>query len=124
MKIPDVIKEAARELRKNMTPAEQKLWEYIRRDISGFRFLRQKPLYVFTEDSGLDRFIIPDFYCYEKKLVLEIDGEIHENPEIYTLDREKEKLLKAQRIEVMRITNDEIFEDIDTVIQKINTKLS
>jgi len=73
MKIPDVIKEAAREMRKNMTPAEQKLWEYIRRDISGYRFLRQKPLYVFTENFGQERFIIPDFYCYEKKLILEID---------------------------------------------------
>jgi very-short-patch-repair endonuclease len=124
MKIPDVIKEAARELRTNMTSAEQKLWEHIRRDISGFRFLRQKPLYVFTEDSGQDRFIIPDFYCYEKKLVLEIDGNIHETSDIYKLDREKEKLLKSQGIEVMRITNDEISTDIEKIIQKITTKLS
>lgn len=122
MKVPDIIKEAARELRKNMTPAEKLLWDNIRRDISGFRFLRQKPLYVFTEDSGQDRFIIPDFYCYEKKLVLEIDWKIHENSEIYSLDREKEKLLLSQWIEVMRITNEEIFEDIGKVMQKISTK--
>jgi very-short-patch-repair endonuclease len=96
MKIPDVIKEAAREMRKNMTPTEQKLWEYIRRDISGYRFLRQKPLYVFTENFGQERFIIPDFYCYEKKLVLEIDGNIHNTSDVYNLDREKEKLLSAQ----------------------------
>jgi len=124
MKIPEVIKETAREMRKNMTPAEQKLWEYIRRDISGFRFLRQKPLYVYTEDSWQDRFIIPDFYCYEKKLVLEIDGSVHENMEVYNLDREKEKLLKAQWIEVLRILNDEIFQDIEKVMQKIIEKLS
>lgn len=111
-------------MRKNMTPAEQKLWEYIRRDISGFRFLRQKPLYVYTEDSWQDRFIIPDFYCYEKKLVLEIDGSVHENMEVYNLDREKEKLLKAQWIEVLRILNDEIFQDIEKVMQKIIEKLS
>lgn len=124
MKIPDAIKEAARDLRKNMTPAEKKLWEYIRRDISGFRFLRQKPLYVFTEDLGQDRFIIPDFYCYEKKLVLEIDGNIHDICDVYNLDREKEKLLSAQGIEVMRITNKEILTDIEKVMQKIITKLS
>jgi very-short-patch-repair endonuclease len=51
MKVPDLIKIMARELRNNMTPAETILWGHIRRDISGFRFLRQKPLYVFTEDS-------------------------------------------------------------------------
>ena len=124
MKIPDLIKETARKLRKNMTPAEQLLWEHIRRDISGFRFLRQKPLYIFTEDSGQARFIIPDFYCYEKRLILEIDWNIHETPDVDNLDREKEKLLKAQRIEVMRITNDEIFKDIETVMQKITRKLS
>ena len=73
MKIPDIIKEVARDLRKNMTPAEKLLWESIRRDISGFRFLRQKPLYVFTEDSGQARFIIPDFYCHSKKLIIEVD---------------------------------------------------
>ena len=124
MKIPDIIKEAARNLRNNMTPAEKILWNHIRRDISGFRFLRQKPLYVFTEDSGLERFIIPDFYCYEKKLVIEIDGKIHENQEVYQLDREKEQLFKSQGIEVMRITNEEIFQDIGKVMQKIITRLS
>jgi len=107
-----------------MTPAEQLLWDNIRRDISGYRFLRQKPIYVFTEDSAQDRFIISDFYCFEKKLVLEIDWDIHEKLEVYNLDREKENFLEAQWIEVMRITNEEIFEDIGKVMQKIITKLS
>lgn len=106
-----------------MTPAETILWGHIRRDISGFRFLRQKPLYVFTEDSWQDRFIIPDFCCYEKRLILEIDGWIHDIWEVYNLDWEKEILLKAQGIKVIRIPNKEIFEDIEKVIHKINEKL-
>ncbi|MDA9129137.1 endonuclease domain-containing protein, partial [Candidatus Gracilibacteria bacterium] len=85
VKIPEVIKQAARDMRNNPTASEKKLWEHIRRDISGFRFLRQKPLYVFTEDSGLDRFVIPDFYCYEKKCVIEVDGDIHKTLEVYNL---------------------------------------
>lgn len=124
MKIPDIIKETARHLRKNMTPAEQKLWDHLRRDITGYRFLRQKPLYVFTEDSGQDRFIIPDFYCYKKRLILEVDGGVHTTQEVYQLDRAKEALLQSQWIQVIRITNEEIFEDIEKVIHKINTELS
>ena len=98
MKTPEIILEAARSLRKNMTPAEEKLWRYIRRDVSGYRFLRQKPIYVYTEDNGHDRFIIPDFYCHEKKLILEIDGDIHNVPEIFELDSVKEELLGRKNI--------------------------
>lgn len=124
MKISDIIKKAARELRKNMTPAEKLLWNRIRRDISWCRFLRQKPLYVFTEDSGLDRFVIPDFYCYSKRLVVEVDGNIHNQHEIYFLDREKELLLEKYWITVLRLENDEIMNNIDAAMQKIMNKLS
>ena len=124
MKVPDVIKEAARELRKNMTRAEQELWKNIRRDISGYRFLRQKPLYVFTEDSGLDRFVIPDFYCHVKKLIIEVDGSVHNKLEVCCLDKEKELLLQKQWIAVLRLENDEIMNNIDVAMQKIIEELS
>ena len=86
MKIPDIIKETARDLRKNMTESEVILWSFIKWNKLGAKFLRQKPIYVFTEDSGLDRFIIPDFYSFEKKIILEIDWSIHNLEEIYSLD--------------------------------------
>jgi cyclase len=123
MKTPEVIKSTARELRKNMTDAERILWKYIRRDVSWSRFLRQKPLYVYTENSWLDRFIIPDFYCHEKKLIIEVDGSIHNTPEIYFLDREKELLLISQGIYVLRFQNEEIFNNIEKVIQDIKNTL-
>jgi len=92
--IPQIIKQTTRELRNNSTKAEIILWNHMKQEKLGIRFLRQKPVYVFTEDNGLDRFIIVDFYCAEKKCIIELDGGIHNNKEVYDLDREKEELLQ------------------------------
>ena len=95
MRIPDYIKEIARNLRKNMTPAEEIFWNRVRAGrLWGMKFQRQFPIYVFTEDSWLERFVIPDFVCFEKKLIIEIDGSIHNTEEIIELDTVKEKLLE------------------------------
>ena len=48
-KAPEIIKLASRELRKNMTLSEKKLWVFLRRDILNIRWLRQKPIYLYTE---------------------------------------------------------------------------
>lgn len=88
----------------------EKLW---------IKFLRQKPVYVYTENNWLDRFIIADFYCFEKKLILEIDGSIHNVKEIYELDKIKEDLLKNLWFTVLRIRNEEILEDIEKVLVRI-----
>ena len=93
MKIPDIIKETARELRKNMTESEVILWSFIKWSKLGVKFLRQKPVYVFTENSGLDRYIIPDFYCFEKKIILEIDWSVHETSEVHELDHNHHAIL-------------------------------
>lgn len=85
----------------------EKLW---------IKFLRQKPVYVFTEDSWFDRFIIADFYSFDKKLILEIDWNIHDLEEIYELDNVKEELLKNLWFKVLRIRNEEIFEDVEDVL--------
>ena len=59
----------ARMLRENMTPVEKLLWERLKgKQILGLRFRRQHPIFIF----------IVDFYCHEARLVVEIDGEIHE----------------------------------------------
>ncbi len=122
-KIPELIKKAARELRKNMTPAERKLWNYLRYDKIGVRFLRQKAIYVYTENTWSDRYIIVDFYCHEKKFVLEIDGKIHNIHHIKKLDTVKEDLLSKHWIQVLRIKNNEIEKDIEQVLKNIKTKL-
>jgi len=105
MKTPDIIKETARKLRKNMTDSEVILWSFIKWWKIWVSFLRQKPIYVFTEDSWLDRYIIPDFYCYKNKIILEIDWSIHNLKEVYELDNYKENLLKNMWFKVIRIKN-------------------
>jgi len=72
------IKKHARELRRNATDSEKILWEHLRnRRLSGYKFLRQHPIIYKADFKGLNYFLA-DFYCYEKKVVIELDGPIHE----------------------------------------------
>lgn len=78
------IKQAARELRRTLTPAERRLWSALRRrQIDGLRFRRQHPI---------ERFIV-DFCCVEKRLVIEVDGEVHRFTEDY--DRARQDCLEV-----------------------------
>ncbi len=125
MKTPDAIKQVARELRKNMTPAEKVLWEKLRaKRFFWMKFQRQFPLYVFTENSWFDRYIIPDFICFEKKFILELDGNIHDLEEVYTLDRTKEKIVENMWFTILRIKNKEIFKNLDIVLEKIKIEIT
>jgi len=123
MKIPDIIKEITRKLRKNMTESEVILWSFIKWWKLWVKFLRQKPIYVFTENTWLDRYIIPDFYCYDKRLILEIDWSIHNLKEVYELDIYKENLLKNMWFKIIRIKNEDIKNDINSVINIIKSNL-
>ena len=119
-KILDIVKQVARDLRKRSTQAEQVLWEELKwRQLWGYKFLRQQLLYVYTENSWLDRFIIPDFICLEHRLIVEIDWSIHDTEEIYLLDRHKEFLVKKLGFHVLRFTNAEVLGDILKVLREI-----
>jgi len=102
--------EKAHELRRNMTEAENILWKELKnRRIFKVRFRRQHPIDIF----------IVDFYCHESKLVIEIDGEMHnieENKE-YDLGRTAE--LRKLGISVLRFTNDQVIYKLDEVIIRI-----
>ena len=121
--IPEIIKQAAKNLRNNSTQSEVILWNHIKQEKLWVKFLRQKPIYVYTENNWLDRFIIADFYCHDKKLVIEVDGRVHEKSDVYKLDRIKEELLIKQGISVLRIKNIEIEKDMHKVLEKINISL-
>lgn len=123
MIVPEIIKIAARDLRKNMTKAEIELWSHIKNKNIWVRFMRQKPIYVYTEDNWLDRFIIADFYCAEKDLVIELDWEIHLEKEVLELDKVKEKLLENKWIKVIRFRNEEVFKNIWEVLEKIKNNI-
>ena len=99
----------AKELRLCMTDAEKMLWQKIRNKKLGYKFRRQHPLNKF----------IADFYCHEIKLVIEVDGEIHEKPERQDYDIGRTKELENLGIKVIRYKNEDIVKNIDVVITDI-----
>ena len=103
-----------RELRNNSTKAEQALWALIRnRQINDVKFRRQ---------FGIGKYIV-DFFSSQTNLVIEIDGEAHENEESKIKDMERQKELEESGFSVFRFTNDEVFYSPDEVIEKIKERL-
>lgn len=115
-----VIKKHARELRKSMTDSEKLLWRLLRnRNLSGYKFLRQHPIVYKADYKGLNYFIA-DFYCDEKKTVIEIDGMVHQYTKEYDEFRDIE--MKDKGIHVLRLKNDELSNQTE-VLQKIQDYL-
>ena len=105
-----LIFERAKQLRSNMTPAEQIVWECLRgKKILGLRFRPQHPLDLF----------IADFYCHPLKLVIEIDGGIHKSKDQKEYDIGREAELERWEIKIVRFTNEEVESDIEFIIRKI-----
>ena len=97
-------------LRKNMTLPEILLWKKLKdRKIFNVKFRKQHPISIF----------IVDFYCHEHKLVIEVDGEVHNDEKIIDYDLGRSTELNKFGIKVIRFTNDEIIYNIDSVITKI-----
>ena len=117
--VPDNITEIWRKLRLNMTESEKLLWFELKNKKLWIKFLRQNPMYVYTENDWLNRFIIPDFYCKEKRIILEIDWSIHDLEDILELDIHKEKLVNDLWIKVIRIRNEDILNNLTKVLNKI-----
>jgi len=102
--------EKAKALRKNMTKAEGLLWEQLRgKKMLGFRFWPQ---------HSIDIFIV-DFYCHPLKLVIEVDGGIHKTKEQKEYDLGRTAELNHLNIHVIRCINDEIENNLNQVIKKI-----
>ena len=115
MKYPE-IKEIARRLRNNPTPSEKKLWSYIRnRKLDGKKFLRQHPIFYDRIDNE-HFFYIPDFYCAQEKLIVEVDGRIHDYQK--ERDKHREEVLEGMGLRIIRIKNEEL-DDMDNVLERI-----
>jgi very-short-patch-repair endonuclease len=111
----------ARNLRKNPTSSENLLWKVLRRrNLSGYKFLRQHPIFYRINNKWVE-FFIADFYCSELKLIIELDGKIHEYRKEYDSDRDSKLLNKG--ISVVRIKNEEL-EDMNSVILLLNKIIS
>jgi len=116
-----VIKKHARELRKEETRSEILLWNKLRnRKLDGFKFLRQHPIVYKADYKGLNYFVA-DFYCHEKKVVVELDGSVHdENPEY---DQFRDSEMKEMGIKVLRIKNEDLV-NLDEVLSRIRSFLN
>lgn len=113
--------EFARELRKNQTVLEKLMWANLRnRKLLGFKFLRQHPMLV-KKELNRNVFYIADFYCAEKKLVVEIDGGIHENQKDY--DEARDLAMKEYGLEVMRFKNEMVEKNMSWVLEEIRKYL-
>jgi very-short-patch-repair endonuclease len=100
--------ERARQLRAKPTQAEALLWSKLRkRQLGGFRFRRQHIIHAY----------IVDFYCPEAKLVIEIDGAVHEGQVEYDQDRETK--LVEMGYKVVRFTNVDVTKEIKIVLVDI-----
>lgn len=101
-----------RDLRKKTTNTEEMLWNKLRRKNLGHKFKRQ---------FSIDNYVV-DFYCPDKKLAIELDGEIHKQRKIY--DESRTRYLRAYGVSEIRFTNVKIIENLGDVVEQIKSALT
>ena len=105
----------ARNLRKNSTIQERRLWNLLKnRQFHNLKFKRQQPI---------GKYIV-DFVCKEEKIIIEIDGGQHNTIENIQLDKERTDYLQNLGYKVIRFWNNEIYENIDGVILKLEEEIN
>jgi len=109
-KVPGYIFDLCRKLRKRQTQAEELLWKQLRRKrLNGLKCRRQHPLGRY----------IADFYCPEVRLVIELDGTVHNLKDQKEYDELRKEVIEVHRVRVLRMRNEEIEKDIEGVLKKI-----
>lgn len=103
----------ARGLRNKLTPAEQTFWLRLKEKFPEFKFRRQHPISIY----------IADFYCHKLKLVIEIDGSIHDSEEAKLNDKRRQQDLEDLSLTVIRFTNDQVKTEIESVIEMISSTI-
>jgi very-short-patch-repair endonuclease len=104
----------ARELRRDMTPAEKILWQELRGNKLGVHFRRQQIIAGF----------IVDFYCHRAGLVIELDGDIHEEEIQQKSDVMRDKALTELGLRTVRFRNEQVLKDLSQVIGRIRELIS
>ena len=100
-----------RELRLESTEAEKLLWAELRnKKLNGLKFRRQHPI---------DKFVA-DFYCHEKKIVIELDGSIHDEKINKEYDEARTAMLAGLSVIVLRFKNEDITNNLKEVLKKIS----
>ena len=105
---PERVQQNAKELRRRQTRAEEVLWEALgNRQLQGLKFQRQRPMGGF----------IVDFYCAVARLVVEVDGPIHEF--LTERDEDRQAAIESRGLRVIRFHNNRVLRDIDAVLAEI-----
>jgi very-short-patch-repair endonuclease len=106
-------REVAHRLRREMTPAEARLWQFLRANrLAGLHFRRQQVI---------DEFIA-DFYCHKAGLVIELDGKVHERQREY--DEARDQIIRCRGLQILRVTNDRVLLEINSVLRTIHQRAS
>ena len=100
----------AEELRNRLTPSEEVLWKSIHINEWKLKFRRQHPIANW----------VVDFYCHPIKLVIEVDGDVHEAEDVKRNDDERERYLKNLGLTVIRFKNEEVIRNSKAVLEKIS----
>ncbi|MFC0516597.1 imidazole glycerol phosphate synthase subunit HisF [Mucilaginibacter angelicae] len=103
----------AESLRYRMTAAEELLWQHLKGKQLGVKFRRQHPLGIY----------IADFYCHQYKLVIELDGSIHNLPDVIQNDIIRQNNLVSDGLKVLRFTNEQVINHLEKVLENINTQI-
>ena len=104
------LKELARQLRKNSTRAEIRLWtEVLRGKYTGYTFLRQRPILHY----------IADFMCKDLQLIIELDGYSHNFEQQWKKDLKRQKELEDKGFKILRFTDHEVMKDLENVEREI-----
>ena len=109
----DLLKEFARHNRREMTQSETVLWQALRSEFRGIKFRRQHPIGDY----------IADFLCLTEKLVIEVDGAYHSEPQQQQEDQWRTEFLQDKGYKVIRFTNEEVDADVKNVISRIKEEL-
>ncbi len=108
-------KRLRQKLRQEPSPAESRLWWFLRRRrFHGYKFRRQ---------HSLGRFVV-DFYCPELNLAVEVDGDSHFDTDRKANDQRRQQWLERAGIQVVRFRNDEILQAIDRVLHQLRAVIT
>ena len=110
----NLIFENAKQLRNNITDTEMILWGRLKEYFPAYKFRRQHPISIY----------IADFYCHQLKLIIELDGSVHNRPEVKLNDIERQERLEGMGLTVIRFTVEDIRRNLENVLESIQQQIT
>jgi cyclase len=110
----NLIFENAKQLRNNVTDTEMILWGRLKEYFPAYKFRRQHPISIY----------IADFYCHQLKLIIELDGSVHNRPEVKLNDIERQERLEGMGLTVIRFTVEDIRRNLENALESIQQQIT